>query len=50
MKIKYHEKKGVRLRAAVPQVRQPCSKCKEVMSDNSHQRQKIPCCIVRRGC
>lgn len=50
MKIKHHGKKGVRLRQAVPQVRQPRKQHKEVVSDKRHQWQKIPYRIVRRGC
>ena len=50
MKLKYYSKTGVKLKEALQPVRQPCNKCKEVVSDRSRQRQKIPHRIVRRGC
>lgn len=50
MKMKYHSKLGVKLKTALQPVRQPCSKCKEVVRENRHQRQKLPYCIARRGC
>lgn len=50
MKVKHHSKAGVKLRAAFPQIRQPCKQYKEVINDRGHQRQKIPYRIVRRGC
>lgn len=50
MKMKHHSKPGVKLKTALQPIRQSCSKCKEVMNDRGHQRQKIPYRIVRRGC